>query len=111
MRLHNCRTLTRLLGGLQVKLPRHLGGFFRNDADHRDFAAIGTAAGAARLSATCPPSTPLTNLKCSCAPTMSLYHCGDCLTVWTVLKPGDDCSLVLRWVYDRHTFITHTRIP
>ena len=40
------RTLTRLLGGLQVKLPRHLGGFFRNDADHRDFAAIGTAAGA-----------------------------------------------------------------
>lgn len=38
--------MTRLLGGSKVKLPRHLGGFFRNDADHRDFAAIGTAAGA-----------------------------------------------------------------
>ncbi len=33
-----------------VRLPRKWGGYFRNDADHRDFAAIGTAAGAAQTS-------------------------------------------------------------
>jgi hypothetical protein len=31
----------------RVEAPRALGGFFRNAADHRDFAAIGTAAGVA----------------------------------------------------------------
>lgn len=31
----------------KVKAPRSLGGHFRNAADHRDFAAIGTAAGVA----------------------------------------------------------------
>jgi hypothetical protein len=31
----------------KVKAPRALGGHFRNAADHRDFAAIGTAAGVA----------------------------------------------------------------
>lgn len=28
-----------------MEMPRRFGGFFRNDADHRDFTAIGTAAG------------------------------------------------------------------
>ena len=27
------------------KLPRKYGGYFRNEADHRDFVSIGTAAG------------------------------------------------------------------
>lgn len=31
----------------EVKAPRRFGGYFRNAADHRDFAAIGTAAGVA----------------------------------------------------------------
>ncbi|KAI7845409.1 hypothetical protein COHA_001114 [Chlorella ohadii] len=31
----------------KVKAPRSFGGYFRNAADHRDFAAIGTAAGVA----------------------------------------------------------------
>lgn len=31
----------------RVQAPRALGGYFRNAADHRDFAAIGTAAGVA----------------------------------------------------------------
>ena len=40
------RTLTQLLRGKwKVQAPRRWGGFFRNDADHRDFTAIGTAAG------------------------------------------------------------------
>ena len=30
-----------------MKAPRALGGYFRNAADHRDFTAIGTAAGVA----------------------------------------------------------------
>lgn len=30
-----------------MQAPRSLGGYFRNAADHRDFAAIGTAAGVA----------------------------------------------------------------
>ena len=29
-----------------MEMPRKWGGFFRNDAEHRDFTAIGTAAGA-----------------------------------------------------------------
>lgn len=37
-----------MLGGrLRCEMPRRFGGFFRNDADHRDFTAIGTAAGMA----------------------------------------------------------------
>ena len=31
----------------RIAAPRNLGGHFRNAADHRDFAAIGTAAGVA----------------------------------------------------------------
>ncbi|GMH33746.1 hypothetical protein BSKO_01580 [Bryopsis sp. KO-2023] len=44
------RTLSRLIGGKgasTVKSNRKFGGYFRNDADHRDFTAIGTAAGVA----------------------------------------------------------------
>lgn len=41
-----CRALhTIFRGKLSSKTPRKWGGFFRNDADHRDFTAIGTAAG------------------------------------------------------------------
>ena len=36
----------RARGG-RVAAPRWAGGYFRNDADHRDFVAIGTAAGVA----------------------------------------------------------------
>ncbi|KAL4855536.1 Chloride channel protein A [Chlorella vulgaris] len=36
-----------LPGRREVKAPRALGGYFRNAADHRDFTAIGTAAGVA----------------------------------------------------------------
>ena len=40
------RTLWELLKGkFTGKAPRKLGGYFHNDADHRDFTAIGTAAG------------------------------------------------------------------
>ena len=43
-----CRSLTDLLRGrLKSKAPRRAGGYFRTDADHRDFTAIGTAAGTA----------------------------------------------------------------
>ncbi|CAK0770655.1 hypothetical protein CVIRNUC_003789 [Coccomyxa viridis] len=42
------QTLTAMLGGrFRAEMPRRFGGFFRNDADHRDFTAIGTAAGVA----------------------------------------------------------------
>ena len=34
-----------LRGRVRAEAPRRLGGYFRNDADHRDFTAIGTAAG------------------------------------------------------------------
>lgn len=35
-----------MLGGrFRCEVPRRFGGYFRNDADHRDFTAIGTAAG------------------------------------------------------------------
>lgn len=41
--------MTQLLRGKwKVQAPRRWGGFFRNDADHRDFTAIGTAAGVER---------------------------------------------------------------
>lgn len=40
------QTLTQWLGK-PFKAPRELGGQFRNAADHRDFTAIGTAAGVA----------------------------------------------------------------
>lgn len=43
-----CRAVHLLFRGkVPGKTPRWLGGFFRNDADHRDFTAIGTAAGQA----------------------------------------------------------------
>ncbi|GMH42780.1 hypothetical protein BSKO_10699 [Bryopsis sp. KO-2023] len=42
------RTLTMIFGDkVKFKSGRRLGGYFRNDADHRDFSAIGTAAGVA----------------------------------------------------------------
>ena len=44
--LHVCRTLTKVLGW-PVAAPRAWGGFFRNDAEHRDFVLIGTATGLA----------------------------------------------------------------
>ncbi len=40
------RTLTKVLG-FPVIEPRALGGYFRNDTEHRDFVLIGTAAGLA----------------------------------------------------------------
>lgn len=44
--LRNCRAIYSLSGGkARGKTPRRIGGYFRNDADHRDFTAIGTAAG------------------------------------------------------------------
>lgn len=33
--------------GFPVAAPREWGGYFRNDAEHRDFVLIGTAAGLA----------------------------------------------------------------
>ena len=45
-----CRTLWELLRGKVVpKASRKWGGFFHNDAEHRDFTAIGTAAGRSDL--------------------------------------------------------------
>ncbi|KAK9816592.1 hypothetical protein WJX72_002361 [[Myrmecia] bisecta] len=46
------QTLTQLSGWLfggrfKARFSRRWGGYFRNDADHRDFTAIGTAAGVA----------------------------------------------------------------
>ena len=42
-------TLTNWFRGEKVcKLPRKYGGYFRNEADHRDFVSIGTAAGKAK---------------------------------------------------------------
>lgn len=42
------RTLTTLFKDrVTFKTNRRVGGYFRNDADHRDFTAIGTAAGVA----------------------------------------------------------------
>ena len=41
-----CRSFfTACLQKLPGKFPRRWGGYFRSDADHRDFTAIGTAAG------------------------------------------------------------------
>lgn len=44
-----CRTITELLQRFgykkDAKFPHKYGGYFRNDADHRDFVGIGTAAG------------------------------------------------------------------
>ncbi len=37
-------TLSQILGR-PVKAPRKYGGYFRNDADHRDYVSIGAAAG------------------------------------------------------------------
>ena len=48
------RALTDALRGRwRVRAPRRFGGYFRNDADHRDYVSIGTAAGAQ------PASLPL----------------------------------------------------
>lgn len=42
--------LTKLLKGrLQFRAPRKYGGYFRRDAEHRDFVSIGTAAGGSPL--------------------------------------------------------------
>ena len=34
-----------LKGEKKFKIPRKYGGYFRSEADHRDYVAIGTAAG------------------------------------------------------------------
>ena len=51
------RTLTDLFNKYgkrwQVKIPHKYGGYFRNDADHRDYVGIGTAAGQCPLSNLC----------------------------------------------------------
>lgn len=48
-----CRTITELLQRFgykkEAKFPHKYGGYFRNDADHRDFVGIGTAAGQSML--------------------------------------------------------------
>ena len=48
-----CRTVTELLHRFgykkEAKAPHKYGGYFRNDADHRDYVGIGTAAGQSRL--------------------------------------------------------------
>ena len=55
------RTLTDALGGRwRVRAPRRFGGYFRNDADHRDYVSIGTAAGAL------PAITATTSLSTCC---------------------------------------------
>ena len=47
--LLKCRTITELLQRFgykkDAKFAHKYGGYFRNDADHRDFVGIGTAAG------------------------------------------------------------------
>lgn len=46
-------TLTNWFRGEKVfKLSRKYGGYFRNEADHRDFVSIGTAAGVLLISST-----------------------------------------------------------
>lgn len=44
-----CRTITDLLHKYgykrEAKASHKYGGYFRNDADHRDYVGIGTAAG------------------------------------------------------------------
>ena len=44
-----CRTITDLLKRFgykyEAKAAHKHGGYFRNDADHRDYVGIGTAAG------------------------------------------------------------------
>ena len=45
-----CFTITSWFKWEKVfKLPRKYGGYFRNEADHRDFVSIGTAAGSPSL--------------------------------------------------------------
>ena len=59
-----CRTLTAMLGGrFRAEMPRRFGGFFRNDADHRDFTAIGTAAGLSHIIA-CQDLHPISVSSC-----------------------------------------------
>ena len=58
----SCRSFfTACLQKLPGKFPRRWGGYFRSDADHRDFTAIGTAAGRA-----CFLVTKVDKLLCLC---------------------------------------------
>lgn len=56
-----CRTVTELLQRFgykkDAKFPHKYGGYFRNDADHRDFVGIGTAAGQSCLLVLLLPNT------------------------------------------------------
>ena len=51
------RTITDLLHKYgykhEAKASRKYGGYFRNDADHRDYVGIGTAAGQHRFISFC----------------------------------------------------------
>lgn len=75
-----CRSLWELLRGKTVpKATRKFGGHFHSDAEHRDFTAIGTAAGLTHM-----PETVSSLLCCFDLETIALFllPCKSVLTVW-----------------------------
>lgn len=61
-----------LRGKFTPKASRKFGGFFHSDAEHRDFTAIGTAAGL------CPycPALPCAAQPCAALPYPALPYAG-----------------------------------